>query len=186
MKSTSLLLIAIVLGFIAGTACPANAQGTAPVSAELYPLTPEFDVSTLKLQKTTVSIVPVDGKTKLKIEFTAAPNTFPNVQFPCPVGGWDLSAYSGIQVDITNTSPAPFYIVLRADSAGDPKSTPPPWNTNGATIPPGEAKTIQVTFGKSWGQPAFQLNPKAVTSIQIFTKDPPPESSVVISDLKAF
>jgi len=186
MKRLLLVIGALLAPFVVSIT---QAQGTAPKSPELYKFAKGFDVASLKLQQATVDLVEDKGQTKLKIDFAAGPNGFPNVQFPCPDGGWDLSAYAGIQITVTNTGTVPTQVGLRVDNEGDRKADPPPWNTNGIKVGAGETETIQVPFGKNYGTPAFPLNAAAVTGIQIFVHNPQSEASdrsIVVSDLKAF
>ncbi|XHR28115.1 MAG: hypothetical protein ACFUZC_19565 [Chthoniobacteraceae bacterium] len=180
MNKVQRILIASLLAACAFQPLQAQTSSTQP---EIFPLSKTSDISAIVAQKSTLSIVEQEGKAKLKVEFQPGAQ-FPNVQFLKPGEIRDLSAFTGVQADITNTYKEPMRIGMRVDNAGEPDAKP--WNTGGAVIAPGETKTIQVVFGMSWGSPAFALNPKAVTAIQIYGFSPDGGSAILISDLKGF
>jgi len=184
MTKPMTLLVATASLFALFTPPALRAQTGAPTaSGEICKFSKDLDLSTLKTEKAATSLIEQDGKTKLKVEFTdVAP--FPNVQFLKPGEPRDLSAFTGVQADVTNTGKEAIRVGMRVDNAGDMSEKP--WNSGGAVIPPGETQTIQVIFGKSWGSPGFALDPKQVTNVQIYGFSPPIGSGIIISDLKAF
>lgn len=188
MIKTTTLLVATASLIALFTLPPSQGQTNAPAasaipaSGEIIKLVKGFDVSTLKTDKATASLVEQDGKAKLKLDFAEA-SPFPNVQFLKEGEVRDFSAFTGIQADVTNLGKDPLRVGIRADNAGDPSEKP--WNTGGAMLAPGETQTIQIVFGKSWGNPGFALNPKGVTQVQIYGFGPAAGSAITISDLKA-
>ncbi len=80
---------------------------------------------------------------------------------------WDLSAHGYIEARILNTGNKPMRLSLRVDNDGDWKQEP--WNTESATIKPGEVGAVRTIFGYSQGyKPGFALNPKAVVRVILF------------------
>lgn len=119
---------------------------------------------------------------KIKVTFQAGSN-YPNIQFPVPAGGWNLSAFGGIEVTVTNPGERKVGAFLRADNPGNWKDEP--WNTENTSVGPGETKTLRLTFGQQNGAPAFPLNPARIKAIQLFTVRPKADTVLLLSDLKA-
>ncbi|MDF3056324.1 MAG: glycoside hydrolase family 16 [Rariglobus sp.] len=119
---------------------------------------------------------------KIKVTFNAGSN-YPNIQFPIPKGGWNLSAFGGIELTVTNPTASKVRVFLRADNPGHWKAEP--WNTENLTLGVGETKTIKLTFGQQNGAPAFPLNPARIIAIQLFTNRPKPDTTLLLSGLKA-
>ncbi|MDA3873657.1 MAG: hypothetical protein PF795_06825, partial [Kiritimatiellae bacterium] len=92
---------------------------------------------------------------------------YPNVQFPIPDGGWDLSAFGGIELTITNPGDRAVTAHMRVDNPGNWKTEP--WNTHHTRIGPGETETLQMIFGQNNDAPGFPLNSARVSAIQLFT-----------------
>ncbi|MFH1499807.1 MAG: glycoside hydrolase family 16 protein [Verrucomicrobiota bacterium] len=126
------------------------------------------------------SAVIEDGR--IKATFNAG-STYPSLRFPAPEGGWNLSAFGGIELTVTNPGAARVVVHLRADNPGSWKDEP--WNTEKLGIAPGETKTIRLTFGKQNGAPAFPLNPARISAIQVFLSKPGVNTTLLLSDLKA-
>ena len=120
---------------------------------------------------------------KIKVTFKAG-EAYPKIQFPIPEGGWNLSAFGGVEVTITNPGERKVTAYIRADNPGDEKLEP--WNTENLALAPGETKTLQLNFGKQNGAPAFPLDSARVTAIQLFLVRPKFETTLMVSDLKAF
>ncbi|CAM2921831.1 glycoside hydrolase family 16 protein [Rariglobus hedericola] len=119
---------------------------------------------------------------KVKVTFEAGSN-YPNIQFPIPKGGWNLSAFSAIEVSVTNANDKKVTVFLRADNPGDWKAEP--WNTENTVFNPGETKILKLTFGQQNGAPAFPLNPARISAIQIFIVRPKTATTLVLDNLKA-
>lgn len=109
---------------------------------------------------------------------------YPAVHFPIPAGGWNLSAFGGVEVTATNTSSTPVTAVLRVDNPGDWKQSP--WNSQSMKIAPGATQTIQVVFGKTNGQPGYPLDAKRVSAIQVFLAKPKEGITLLLGNLKAY
>lgn len=119
---------------------------------------------------------------KINVTFSAGSN-YPNIQFPVPKGGWNLSAFGAIEVTVTNPSAKKVRVFLRADNPGNWKAEP--WNTENLTLNANETKVVTLTFGQQNGAPAFPLNPARIIAIQVFTTHPKTDTTLVLSDLKA-
>jgi beta-glucanase (GH16 family) len=119
---------------------------------------------------------------RIKVTFNAG-SSYPSLRFPVPKGGWNLSAFGGIELTITNPGAARVVAHLRVDNPGSWKDEP--WNTEKLGLAPGETKTIKLTFGQQNGAPGFPINPARISAIQIFIIRPKADTVLVVSDLKA-
>ena len=86
----------------------------------------------------------------------------------------DLSAFTGVEAEVTNLDQVERKVVLRVDNGGDWRREP--WNTEVDTLAPGETKVIAVTFGRSYGAPGYKLDPATVVNLLLAT--PAPEGVV--------
>ena len=118
---------------------------------------------------------------KVKVTFAAGSN-YPNIQFPIPKGGWNLDAFGGIAVTITNPNERKVTVFMRVDNPGHWKTEP--WNTEQTSIGAGETKTLTLTFGQQNGAPAFPLNSKRISAIQLFIVKPKADTTLALADLK--
>lgn len=154
-----------------------DATFSPPISGEL------IDINNKQLTgyKFSKSSAIIEGD-KIKVSFETGSN-YPNIVFPVPSGGWNLSAFSEIQVTVTNPNAHDVRVYLRADNPG--RWQDEPWNTEKLNLKAGETKTLTLTFGKQNGAPAFPLNPARISAIQIFITRPKADTTLLISDLKA-
>lgn len=155
-----------------------DATFSPPISGELLDLGKSDALASLK--HTQASSV-IEGA-KLKVTFNAA-SDYPNIQFPIPSGGWNLDAFGGIEVTVTNPHDRKIDVFLRVDNPGDWKTEP--WNTEKATIEAGTTQTVTLTFGQQNGAPAFPLNSKRISAIQIFIEKHKADTTLILSGLKA-
>lgn len=149
-----------------------------PISGELFTVNAHTDLGSLK---TNQSSVEREGD-ELKVTFERA--DYPNIQFPCPNGGWNLQVFKGIEVELKNVGDKKVRAAMRVDNKGSWKNSP--WNTQMTNIEPGETKTLQLVFGEDNGSPGYPLDPRSIVGIQVFVLKPRPEATLMISDLKAF
>lgn len=122
-----------------------------------------------------------DGKIKTTFQ---TDTDFPNIQFPIPAGGWNLSAFGGVQILVTNPDSEAITVVMRVDNKGDWQQKP--WNTQSVKIGPGSTELLQVVFGQSNGKPGYALDTTRISAIQVFLTKPKQETTLVLSDLKAY
>ena len=93
---------------------------------------------------------------------------YPGVDLKPVAGAWALADHGHVEARVTNTGGKAITLALRVDNAGDWRAGP--WNTEQASIRPGQTATITVLFGFSNGlKRGFALNPAAITNIKFFT-----------------
>ncbi len=93
---------------------------------------------------------------------------YPGIALKPQGKAWDLSAYGHIEARVVNTGSKRAGFALRVDNAGDWQDSP--WNSEQISLEPGQRGTVKVIFGHSYGQqPGFNLNPKEVVQILMFT-----------------
>ncbi|MDQ3813728.1 MAG: glycoside hydrolase family 16 protein, partial [Armatimonadota bacterium] len=160
------------------------APNAPPATGEIFTTAEKVTAAIRTEGGATVSVAEADGAKVLQAQFPAG-NGYPGFEMPVTEGGWNLSAFGGAQVDVTNTGESEVVVALRVDNEGDWKKSP--WNTESVSLKPGETKTIQVTFGKSYGgNPGFALNPANIIAFKIFAVQPKQAATVVVKNLKAF
>tara|TARA_R100000027_G_scaffold67501_1_gene66578 strand:+ start:2631 stop:5588 length:2958 start_codon:yes stop_codon:yes gene_type:complete len=175
-KKTGLLALCVAL------ALPLSAQ-TTPESATLM-VPASTSITSYKTENNaSVSIVDVDQAKALRIDFPAS-NTYPGVNVPVPAGGWNLSAYAGIEAEIINTSSSRLNISMRAENKGNWKKEP--WNSNNVWLAPGESERLQVTFGESFGQSGYPLDSSAISAVKLFVSKPSESGSILIQSIQGF
>lgn len=153
-----------------------------PISGELFSLDGKVDLSRLITLDSSVSLDKSDDAPALKVKFSKA--KYPKITFPCPVGGWNLQAFNGVEVELTNISDKSVRAGLRVDNIGAEKDKP--WNTEMKGIGPGETETIQLVFGEDNGAPTFPLDPTRVVDIQVFLEKPKQPSTLLVRNLKGY
>ena len=183
MKKRTHTLCSAVTALLVIAAASAASAATKPTSPAL--LDPSSaDLATFKTEKDPVlSLDKSSDKPVLKIEFPGA-SGYPGVDLPLPGGSLDLSAYAGVETEFTNVSQERLNIAIRIDNGGDWKKSP--WNTNNVWIAPGETKLLQVTFGQSYGNPGYALDPSAVTAIKILADNPKQSSAILVKTVRGF
>ena len=184
MKTTGLRFLA-ALCFLAMIFLPdVHADDASTDSGNLLALSDKTDVSSLvDLENNAKAALDHSSKNLgLKIDF--APSTsYPGVGFKQPAGGRDLSKYHAVETDVTNVGQRPVNVALRVDNEAD--WTKKAWNSENVMIAPGETKTVHVTFGISFGQPGYALDPAHVSYISVFAIAPEAAGSIVVKALRA-
>lgn len=186
--------IALLLAAPASAFLPARAQQnkTPPpakaaasispaISGELFKPERPNDVARVK---TVQAIARAGDENALVVDFSTGENAYPNVQFPVPEGGWNLSAFGGVHVEVTNRGTGDVTAALRVDNPGDWRESP--WNTESVGLRAGETKTLAVIFGQSSGGPAYPLDAKKIVGIQVFLIQPKQNAAIGIKNLNAF
>jgi hypothetical protein len=155
-----------------------------PASGELIDITGTADTLGVNPNAgATIKVVDQHGSKAVEVTCPTS-DGFPGVDFPVPPGGWDLSGFTGVQVDLTNTSQVSVGVAMRVDNDGD--WTTNPWSSDSIQLDPGETKTLKIVFGQSFGQPAFKLDPAHVTAIKIFVAKPTQAVTFQLSNLKVY
>ena len=129
----------------------------------------------------TLSVANQNGKSAIKVDLPITTG-YPGLTFPGPAGGWDLSDYDGVQIDLTNPGTAEVAMTMRADNAGDGKQSP--WSVQVFRIKPGKTETCKVVFGRAFGGPGFALDKAHVTAIKLYATPPKAPFTVLLSNLK--
>lgn len=180
VKKMKPLALPLVVAFLLTGSQDPKAGFTAPsMDGYLLSIVPSLDLVTLKTDHAKVSRTTQGGSPALRLDYDAG-TAYPKVEFPVPAGGWNLSSFGGVRVELTNPGTAPVRAALRVDNPGDWKTSP--WNTGMVEVGPGETKTLSLLFGES----GFPLDASKVSAIQLFLPTPKAASSLVLRDLKAF
>lgn len=160
----------------------AFAQTAPPASGELVK-TAELDASDFKTEGgAAVALAEDSGAKVIKLTFPESKG-YPGADFPKPDGGWDLSEFRAVEADLVNNGPAKVGVALRVDNPGD--WTQSPWNSNVLWLEPGAGGTLTVTFGETFGNPGYALDPARVSNIKIFLNTPKEGGEVMVQSLKA-
>lgn len=177
------LLPVLLLSLLLGPGLTHAGEASVPASGELVKMSSDLELDGLKPAKGAQLSLEKDGDAfGLKVEF-AADDGYPGVFFPAPPPEWDLSAFRGVESEITNLGAGKVSVTVRVDNAGD--WTTNPWSAEATELEPGETKTITVNFGNSFGKPAFALDPKKITGIHVLANSPKEEGVLLIRSLKA-
>jgi hypothetical protein len=116
---------------------------------------------------------------------TTAGKGYPGVTFVDPSGLWDLSAYKGVVVELTNNGANNVKMSLRVDSGDDWKQEP--WDCEIIDLAPGQTSQLLVTFGRSYKQADAtpKVQPDHILKVLVFAIDPDAAGDVTIKSLKA-
>lgn len=165
--------------FLALSLAIGRADGaTPPSTGELYSYEGTLNLSELKPDKdVTASITDLNGIRMIKVDFPVLKG-YPGVSFPTPAGGWDLSGYTGVQLQVHNPGTDPITVTLKAENPAG--SSPNPWNAEFLTVNGGATQTLKVAFGRSFGQKGFALDVAHVTAIKVFVQALTKPTSIII------
>ncbi|MEM6551128.1 MAG: beta-agarase [Planctomycetota bacterium] len=138
-----------------------------------------------------------DG-TGIRLDFQAAPTSYPGISIPAPDGKWDLADWQFINMDIQNVGDERIQLGLRADNPGaneDPKRRTHAINE----FEPGETKTISLRlYATEWAlDPPVEIvgmretpgraaiDPSNVTRLVLFSVRPVNKESLIIRNIRA-
>lgn len=172
-------ILFVIVGVWAGS--PVQADNKPPASGVLFDPADPAAVSGLAMHSSTVTVVKDSRAPALKME-SPATSGYPDVDFPVPAGGWDLSDSGGVQVDVQNTGQTEALVGLRIDNAGDWATKP--FNTELVKLAPGEAKPILVAFGVSYHAAGFALDSAHVVRVKLFLISPKPPTVLLVRNLR--
>lgn len=129
-----------------------------------------------------VSVEPEGGSMRVRFADPAA--QWPSVTL-VPSRPWDLSPWGRVEVQVKNVSQKSLSVNVRVDNPGDWKFSP--WNTEGAYLKPGEARTVKVIFGYQYGfKKGYKLDSSKVSAIKIFLNGKSAEArEILVTDLVA-
>lgn len=182
MKSHVLLALAGVALLSSGGGYLLWADGAAPAAdGTLIDLTK--DSSTGEMAFDGGATATIDSQASvIKINFPAGQG-YPGIRVSDPNGAWNLTGYTGVEAEITNTGSSPVKVALRVDGGDNWQDSP--WDCESASIPPGETKTIHVTFGQSYGNAGYKVSADHVLRALIFAVDPDSVMTVSVKSIKA-
>jgi len=158
----------------------------APEPQVLY--NPADDSNGTFLKKFGCDVTDIDNNGSKVVQMTYTTNVeYPTVSFPPPEGPWSLAEYAGVEVDVTNPGENAVMVALRVDNRKTAEVKGEPYNTESVRLKPGETKTLQVYFGKSFGyKPGYQLDASMVSAIQVFAMKPKEPGTILIDKVKTF
>lgn len=142
------------------------------------------DAIKIETKDAEASEVEVDGKKVLKAKFLPT-EKWSTVRILPASDSWDLSGYSGLEIDITNDGEEPAKPGVRADQAGKSSLKEEAWNSaRMKTIPPGGTETLTVIFGEDYGKPK-EIDTANIGAIHLFMgKNRENASNVTISAIR--
>jgi beta-glucanase (GH16 family)/uncharacterized cupredoxin-like copper-binding protein len=108
---------------------------------------------------------------------------YPAVHLHSPSGKWNLSGATAVIFELQNPSDQTLRVHGRVDNAGDWRKQP--WSVNAVTLKPGAAAKLTVPFGKHYGNPAYALDPAAVSQIVLFVERPKGEVTLHVRSITA-
>ena len=154
-----------------------------PSSGDLFDVT-SSDLSGLSTQDgATASATDDGGSKKLKIDISGLKG-YPGIGYPIPAGGWDLSGFTGVQIEVHNTSTENMNVNLKVANEGDWKVSP--WSLDAINVAPGATQTLKVRFGITFNQPGFLLDPAHVTGLQLYVLPPKNPAAIIVGNPKVF
>ena len=135
-----------------------------PPDKPLLDLTAPKAVDRISLnQPDQVAVARAEGAPGVVVTCHPGKNDYPGVTIKPEAGLWDFSAFGHVDARVVNVGKVGSGVSLRVDNDGD--WTTNPWNGEMLWLKPGEAGTVRVRFGYSWGKPGFALNPAKVSQI---------------------
>ncbi|MFV0416518.1 MAG: hypothetical protein ACK5NG_09155 [Chthoniobacterales bacterium] len=125
------------------------------------------DAITIETKDAEATEVEDDGKKVIKAKFFPT-EKWSTVRILPASGSWDLSEYSGLEIDITNDGDEVAKTGARADQAGKASIKEQAWNSARVkTIAPGATETLSVIFGMDYGNPK-EIDTANIGSILLF------------------
>jgi hypothetical protein len=137
----------------------------------------------IKTRDATYTVETIDGQEVIKARLEPT-EKWSFVRFEPSAGSWDLSKYSGIDVQITNAGSATVKPGVRVDEVDGISREA--WNSAASKdLPPGDTKTFRVQFGMDYHKPKA-LNLSAIGAVQIFLgKSREEATTLIISKISA-
>lgn len=151
-----------------------------PDTGVLFDPAKPADIANFNRKSFTITAVD-DGGIKAVQASTDAASGWPDFDLPAPSGGWNLSEFGGVKMEVKNAGQTEATVGLRADNEGSGA-----WNTELVKLAPGETKTLSVSFGVSYHQIGYELNTAKVVRLKVFLSTPKPPTVLVLKNVKAF
>jgi hypothetical protein len=100
--------------------------------------------------------------TGFKFEFEKS-DDYPSLVLPTRPGGWDLTPFVAIVVEIENVGNETILPALGIGNMGAPGD-----NQSGVNLVPGQTGFIRLEFGYSWGKESQKLDLKSIDRVIVF------------------
>ncbi len=136
----------------------------------------------IEMQGANATVQEQDGGAALRIEF-GHEQAWPGVRLLPQAEKWDLSAFDRVEMDVRNAGEGQVRVLCRVDNPGaDGRDH---CNTDGVTLEPGQARTLSVVFGRSWGGAGFPIDPGNVVGLLIFVDRPKQDQVIMVDNIRA-
>ncbi|WFB37074.1 family 16 glycosylhydrolase [Kiritimatiellota bacterium B12222] len=130
-----------------------------------------------------VSLVETNAGKELQIVLDPA-KSYPGAAIYPSTGRWDLSKYSGVEIEVENLSDATLQVHLRVDNAG--ANGKDHCNSEWIRVHPGTTALLPVTFGISYGNKTADLDTTEIQALQIFSGKAPTNRTIAVKSIRAF
>ena len=139
-----------------------------PVTGDLYSYEGTLSLNDLRPDAgVSASLTDLNGSRLIKVDFPVLKG-YPGVSFPVPKGGWDLGGFTGVKIVVHNPGADSIAVTLKVEN---PAGTDPnPWNAEIVTVDANATKTLKLTFGRSFGQKGYALDPSRIAYVRVFTQ----------------
>ncbi|MFA6286728.1 MAG: family 16 glycosylhydrolase [Opitutaceae bacterium] len=155
-----------------------------PSTGELYSYGETLNLDDLSRDAgVTAGITDLNGTKMIKIDFPLLKG-YPGVNFPVPAGGWDLTGYAGVQIQVHNPGTESVAVTMKLENPAGLDANP--WNADIVSLDAGATKTLKVTFGKSFGQWGFALDATRVAHVRLYTQALTKPVSIVVGKPTVF
>ncbi len=189
--------IAVVM--VWANCCQPNTHAAQPDNDQvLLTLDPDFDVTTLEPKDAKLALERLRDQYALRI-VTGHQATWPGITIAAPDGGWDLSAFGELSVDVVNLADAPVTINCRVDGAeGDGSHDSLTESLSLAALeqctlnvqltrklPPQLTEQLFGMRGFPGGAKENGIDPRHISRLIIFLNEPRREHAFLLRDIRA-
>ncbi len=129
------------------------------------------------------SFVPSEEGVVLQMQLGTT-GMYPGVAVYPREGSWDLSEYSGVEVEVENLSDSTVKVVLRVDNHG--ANGKEHCNAEWIRVHPGTTAQLPVLFGRSYGNKGPDIDASKIVALQIFSGKSTSERSLAVHSVRAF
>lgn len=184
LLSAAILILASTCTTLSGA--PAGQAKDHPASRELLTVNKDFDVKArVRGYGATPSLAERDGQLFLQASFAPGDNSYPAIFLLPPGGKWDLKDCNRIVFQLANTGTEAIRLGCRV-SDGPVSDGHKHCNTEMVSLKPGEAKSVTVTFGRSYGNSAgWKIDNSNIKGLSILAEKPKAETTVTIKAIQA-
>lgn len=142
-------------------------------SAEPFPLHPAPDgVQPMVVIPSSGDIALTRDGDALVLAVTPQQDAWPGIRLRPAAGVWDLARFGRIEAEVENTGVRELTLGLRADNGGQDGSEPV-FNWGATAIPPGETRSVVLTFGWDGRNRAkTAIDPARITQVILYCSKP--------------